>query len=180
MKIPIANDRILIIQKGTKVGFLIGIGFVMLCFLLFVVSCLFLISVRLGSGWWGLLLSPLAAWFLWLALNRFLSNDRIITIYRLNKATNQFTLELQGLSESKTYELPLHEIRSAEVKLFSSQDVGYGYTHIIFKLYLLINSGQAIAVDSGIGMGEKRELDAIASYLRQFIFDRRSDNKLDI
>lgn len=178
MKILTKTERVLIIQKGTKAGFLLGTAFVMLCFLSLVAYILFLISVELGSGWWAAIFLPLAVWGSWLALNRFLSNERMVTIYRLDKANNQFTLELRGLNTSKLYTLPLHEIRSAEVKFLSSQSVGYGYTHIVFELYLLINSGAPLAVDSGVGMGEKRELDEIASYLRQFIFDRRSEQSL--
>jgi hypothetical protein len=178
MKILTKTERVLIIQKGTKAGFLLGTAFVMLWVLSLVAYILFLISVELGIGWWAAIFLPLCAWVSWLALNRFLSNERMVTIYRLDKANNQFTLELQGLNTSKLYTLPLHEIRAAEVKLLSSQSVGYGYTHIVFELYLLINSGAPLAIDSGVGMGEKRELDAIASYLRQFIFDRRAEQSL--
>jgi hypothetical protein len=170
MKILTKTERTLIIQRGTKAGFLIGTSFVMLWCLSIAVYALFAISIGLGIGWWGFLLSPLAAWVLWLALSRFLSNERIVTIYRLNKATNQFTVEYQGLSASKTYALPLQEIRFTEVKLLGAQYVGHGYTHITSELYLLINSGEAIALDLGIGMDGKRELEAISSYLRHFLF----------
>lgn len=171
MKILAKTEQVLIIQRGTKAGFLLGTALVMLGCLFMTGGILSVISVNLGIGWWGFLFSPLAVWVLWLALRRFLSNEKIVTIYRLNKGTNQATIEFQGLRQSKVVGLPLHEIRSAEVKFLDSQDVGYGYTHIRFQLYFLINSGKALALDRAIGMGEKRELEAIARYFREFLFN---------
>ncbi|MBD2005111.1 MULTISPECIES: hypothetical protein [Cyanophyceae] len=169
MKILTKTEQVLILQRGTKAEFFLGTAFVMLCFLFMIGGFLFAISISLGIGWWGFLFSPLAVWLLWLALRRFLSNEKIVTIYRLNKATNQATIEFQGLRQSKVVELPLHEIRSAEVTFLDSHYIGYGYTHIRSQLYFLINSRKALALDLAIGMGEKRELEAIARYFREFL-----------
>lgn len=171
MKILKKTEQVLIIQRGTKTGFLLGTAWVMLCCLFMTAGFLSVISVSLGIGWWGFVFSPLAAWVLWLVLRRFLSNEKVVTIYRLNKGTNQAQIEFQGLRQSKVFELPLHEIRAAEVKFLDSRYIGHGYTHIRFQLYLLINSGKALALDLAIGMGEKRELEAIAHYFREFLFN---------
>lgn len=171
MKILTKTEQVLILQRGTKAGFLIGTGFVMLGCLLMAGGLLWAISASFGIGWWGLLFLPLAGWLLWLALCRFLSNDKIVTIYRLNKGSNQATIEFQGLRQSRNFRFPLHEIRSVEVKFLDSHYIEHGYTHIRFQLYLLANSGKAIALDQSIGMGEKRELEAIARYCREFLFN---------
>lgn len=171
MKILAKTKQVLILQRGTKASFLIGTGFAMLGFLLMIVGVLYGISASFGIGWWGFLFSPLAVWVFWLALRRFLSNDKIVTLYGLNKGTNKATIEFQGLRKSKVFELPLHEIRSVEVKFLDSHYVGHGYTHTRFQLYLLTNSGKALALDQAIGMGEKSELEAIACYFQGFLLN---------
>lgn len=171
MKILTRTEQVLILQRGTKAGFLIGTGFVMLCCLLVAGVGLWVISTSFGMGWWALLFLPLAVWFLWLALCRFLSNGKIVTIYRLSKRSNQAAIEFQGLRQSEVFEVPLHEIRSVEVKFLDSQYMGHGYMHIRSQLYLLTNSGRALALDQAIGMGEKQELEAIARYFREFLFN---------
>jgi hypothetical protein len=105
----------------------------MLGYLFMTAGILYGISVSLGIGWWGFVFSPLAVWVLWLELRRFLSNEKVVTIYRLNKGTNQAKIEFQGLRQSKVLELPLHEIQSAEIMFLDSQYLGFGYTHNTFS-----------------------------------------------
>jgi hypothetical protein len=171
MKILEQTEQILILQRGTKSEFLLGTSFIMLSCLFLVGGTLYGISVTFGIGWWVLLLSPLAVGILWLALRRFLSNDKIVTIYKLDKGNNKVTIEFQGLNESKFIELALPEIRASVVRFLDSGYVGYGYTHIRFQLYFLTNSGKEIALDQAIGMGEKRELEAIARYFQRFLYN---------
>lgn len=165
MKTLVKNEQVLILQREAKAGFLIT-GFVMLSM---AGGLLWLISTCFGIGWWGLLFSPLAIWFLWLALRRSLSNEEIVTVYTLNKGSNQAAIEFKR--ESRVIALPLHEIRSAEVKLLDVQYMGHGYTHVRFQLYLITNSGIALALDEATGMDGKRELEEIARRFREFLLN---------
>jgi hypothetical protein len=166
MKILKRTEQILSLQRGTKVGFLLGTGFVMLG-LLFMIGCvLYGISNSVGLGW-GLLLSPLAAWFIWFGLRRFLTNDRIITIYTFNKRLNKATIEFQGLRQSRAVEVPLHEIRAVEAKFLGAQYI-YGAILIDFRLQLITHSGEVL-LDQTSDLCEKRELESIARCLREFL-----------
>lgn len=170
MKILKQNQQVLIIQRGTKVGFLLGISFVMLPLLAMIVFVLYSISISLGIGWWGLLFSPLAVWLFWLGLHRFLTNDKIVTVYNFDKGCNKATIEFQGLRKSKTIDFPLDKIRSVEVKFIKAQYIGHGFTLMDFRLQFITNSGEML-VDKAVSLGEKRELESIARYARGFILN---------
>ncbi|MBE9141528.1 hypothetical protein IQ254_30800 [Nodosilinea sp. LEGE 07088] len=172
MKILTKSEQALILQRGTKAEFLVGTGFVMFGCLLIVGGLLWEFSTSVGIGWWICLFLPTTVWLLWLALRRFLSNKRIVTVYTLNKGSNQATIEFKGLGQSEFFELPLHEIRTVEVRFLDSHYIGYGYTHVRFQLCFLTRSGREIALDQAIGMLERRELEAIARHFRKFLFNR--------
>lgn len=171
MKILQKTAQVLILQRGTKAAFLSGISFLMFVCLCMVGAILYAISDNFGIGWRVLLFSPLAVWMLLLILRRFLSNDKIVTIYRLDRGNNKVIIEFQSLNESKFIELALPEVRAAVVRFLDSGYVGYGYTHIRFQLYLLTNSGKEIALDQAIGIGEKRELEAIARCFQKILYN---------
>ncbi|MGF1569588.1 MAG: hypothetical protein ACFCVD_16225 [Nodosilinea sp.] len=170
MKILTKNDQVLVLQRGTKVEFLVSTAFVMLGCLVIAGGLLQGITTSFGLGWRVLLFLPLLGWLFWLTLRRFLSNKKIVTVYKLNKKLNQATIEFKGLRQSEIFELPLHEIKSIEVKFLDSHYIGYGYTHVRFQLYLLTNVGRVFALDQAIGMFERRELEAIACHFRRFLF----------
>jgi hypothetical protein len=170
MKILKQNQQVLIIQRGTKIGFLLGISFVMLALLAMILVFLYSISISLGLGGWGLLFLPLAVWLFWLGLYRFLTNDQIVTVYNFDKGRNQATIEFQGLRKSRTIDFPLDKIRSVEVKFLGAQYIGHGVTLMDFRLQLITNSGEML-VDKAVSLGEKRELESIARCLRGFILN---------
>jgi hypothetical protein len=170
MKILKQNQQVLIIQRGTKVGFLVGIIFVMLALLAMLVLALYSISISFGIGWWGLLFSPLAVWLFWLGLQRFLTNEKIVTVYNFDKGRNKATIEFQGLRKSRTIDFPLDKIRSVDVKFLGTQYIGHGVTLMDFRLHLITNSGEML-VDKAVSLGERRELENIARFLRGFILN---------
>jgi hypothetical protein len=137
---------------------------------LLVMILLVLYSISLSIGEWGLLFSPLAVWLFWIGLYRFLTNDKIVTVYNFDKGRNKGTIEFQGLRKSRTVDFPLDKIRSVEVKFLGAQYIGHGVTLMDFRLQLITNSGEML-VDKAVSLGEKRELESIARCLRGFILN---------
>jgi hypothetical protein len=155
----------LILKRGSKAGYLFCVGYVMFLFLLPAGGLLFVVSDGLNMGWWALLFLPLLVWGFWFLLSLLLS-EGAVAVYKLDKSTNQATMEIQSFRSSTISELVLDDIRSAEVK-----PVGmYGRRYAIHILYLLMSSRKEIAFGRATGLREKRELEEIARYVRAFIF----------
>lgn len=167
MKILKRTEQILSLQIGSKVDFLLGF-LSMIGWILFGTGfVMHRISIGIGIGWWGLLLSLLAALFFCLELRSFLTNERIITVYTFDKRLNKATIEFQGLRQSRVVEVPLHEIRSVEVKFLGAQYI-YGVTFINFRLQLITHPGKVL-LDQTFDLFEKRELESIARCVREFL-----------